>query len=283
VNTLHQIMQMATASSKGSAHFDELDLRLVTQDIPQESPRWPSGVRAWDDMSGGAYGFTAISGKKKLGKSIIAVRSSIEAARHGWFTHYAYGENTPELIAGMAARVLGPVPAGDPPDWFVERWRGMRFRHGHNIAAILQNVMAFTPRDADRVLIVVDSINRLARSAGGDYLRELSYICRIAQTICEESAGRIGVMVLSETNQRGGMIGLDVEHAAGCLMYLRRTRDPVKVKMTLESRESPGGELGELERDWAQCRFDTPGLVEKVDPVEDPDIVLPLFPTQRGV
>lgn len=282
MNTLHRIMHMATQSSQGSTAFEELDLKLVVSTPDFESPRWPSGVRLWDDLSGGAYGFTAISGKKKLGKSIIAVRSSVEAARQGWFTHYCYGENTPGLIASMVARTLGPIPASEPPEWFVERWRGMRFRRGHSIEAVMKNVADYTPRDAERILIVLDSINRLARYCpGGEYLRNLSYICHVAQTMCEDSAGKIGFLVLSETNQRGGMIGLDVEHAAGCLVYLRRTRDPAKVKFTIESRESPSGELGELTRDWENCKFDTPELVTAKTDTDDGDNVLPLFP-RRG-
>lgn len=243
---------------EGARPLEELNVGLMELELEEEqSPRWPSGILAWDNKSGGGYGFTAVSGKKKLGKTLIAIRASVMAAETGrWSVHYAYGENTANQVRTLARRVLGPARCDELPAW-MENWRSFRFHYKHTIDALLSNVEERILPDHEQVLVVIDSINRLARCSNSDYLAALGRICRIVQTCAEESAGRISFLVLSETNQRGGMIGLDLEHSAGCLLFLRQHRDPGKVKMVLESRESEGGDLGEHLRDWEKCQFVT--------------------------
>lgn len=251
---LRRIIQGALSDDNRA--FEELDVGSIElEDSETESPRWPSGIQAVQHQAGGFYGFTAVAGKKKLGKTLIAARSSIEAAQQGWNVHYAYGENTADRVRSMVRRVLGPYRASEMPPWMERNWRGFRFFPGSHIDSLMKNVVARIPDEADRVLIVIDSINRLARYSHGDYLRALGRICAVCQTAAEESAGHIGFLVLSELNQRGGMVGLDIEHSAGCLLTLRATRKPERVKLTLESRESPGGDLGPHLRRWDEVRF----------------------------
>ena len=84
------------------------------------------------------------------------------------------------------------------------------------------------------------------------------------------------------------MVGLDVEHAAACLLWMRRTKHPRRVKLSLDSRESESGDLGELTRDYANGRFALDATVEREAaeargerhlialPTEDPQQSLPL-------
>ncbi len=239
------------------------------EEVPNEtkSPRWWSGLTPVNNMAGGFYGFTAISGKKKLGKTIIGVRASVEAVKGEWPTHYYYGENTEQRIVGMVRRVLGPIPSEALPA-YMDRYRYVRFYPGHSIETIVNDVKRTILPSDERVLICIDSINRLARGTGGDYLRALGRICQVCQTAAEESGGNIGFQVLSETNQRGAMVGMDLEYSASCLLYLRPTKNPEAVKMKLESRESEGGELGTLSRNWAECCF------QEVKPKGDGELYL---------
>ena len=260
-------------------------MRSFERDQEEQSPRWPSGIQAVQNKAGGFYSFTAVSGKKKLGKSMLAVRSSIEAAETDqWYVHFLYGEGTAEQVRGHVRRVLGPERSGELPQW-MDRWRAVRFGPGTHIETLVENISVRLPARAERLLIVLDSGNRLARFMqtarrnAMDYLRGLGRICQIAQTSSEESGGAIGWLVLSETNQRGGMVGLDVEHSASCLLYLRSTRNPEAVKMKLESRESEGGDLGTLKRVWQDCRFKHDLEVVKPEAEDEPgawgDVELP--------
>jgi len=241
--------------------FEELDLGLIEQaDEDEHSPRFESGVLDIQKMSGGFFSFTAIAGRKKLGKTLLAVRACIESAAPGpngnWSVHYYYGENTAKRVRGLIKKTLGTLRSSEPPDWFYDNFRSSRFRAGATLEGLVHNAAHRIPPDAAKVLIAVDSVNRLARYARMDYLRALQRICEIAQTSSEESGGRIAWMVLSEMNHKGGMVGMDIEHSAACLLYMRKTKDPSKVKMALESRESESGDLGSLYRNWQECRFE---------------------------
>jgi hypothetical protein len=261
--------------------LEDLSLRAFEQEEGQDSPRFPSGILAVQNLSGGFYAFTAISGKKKLGKTRIGVRCGLEAAQtEEWLVNYYYGENTGGALKGMVRGVLGEERSIDLPEW-MELWRASRFSPGASVETLVESTSRHIPPSQERLLIIVDSGNRLARYTGRskthrlDYFRALERICQVAQTSSEESGGAIGWLILSETNQRGGMVGLDIEHSAGCLLYLRATRDPDKVRMKLESRESPGGELGVLRRKWETCEFVNDLAVAKEDDEEDVKLELP--------
>jgi hypothetical protein len=257
-----------TAATLGKGRdFDELNLTFLDDQEDEHSPRFPSGIVELDNLTGGGFfGFSACAGRKKLGKTMIAVRSAVEAARTGWNVHYTYGENTAARVRSLVKKVLGPL-AEDPPDWFYSNLRGFRFGDGARVDGLVENVTERIPDDAEKVLVVVDSVNRLARYSGSDYLRTLNRICQVAQNSSEVSGGRVAWLVLSELNQRGGMVGMDLEYSAACLLYMRRTKDPDHVKFSVDSRESPGGDLGKLYRNWAQCTFENPaGPPEREEP-----------------
>lgn len=257
--------------------FEELDLGLIEdEDEDEHSPRFESGILDIQKMSGGFYSFTAVAGRKKLGKTIIAVRACIESAQPGpnggWSVHYYYGENTAKRVRGLIKKTLGTLRSDEPPEWFFDKFRSCRFRAGASLEGLIHNCATMIPSDAEKVLIAIDSVNRLARYAKIEYLRALGKICEIAQASSEESGGRIAWLVLSEMNHKGGMIGMDIEHSAACLLYLRKTKNPDRVKMALESRESQSGDLGSLYRNWAECRFEGgPDEAPRVDePAPDP-------------
>ena len=59
-------------------------------DIAEDRPlhAWPSGIEALDKLSGGLYDLAVIAGGYKLGKSLAALLSALEAADQGWRVFY---------------------------------------------------------------------------------------------------------------------------------------------------------------------------------------------------
>jgi len=231
-----------------------------TNDAPRrQSPRWPSGITAVQGMSGGFYGFTALGGPRKAGKTTIAMGSALSAAERGWSVWYFAGENTDANLEELAHAWLGSQRAYEHPDWLLERFHLQRFGRRASLGQLVHQVANHTWADTEHVLIVLDSVNTLARAASakqGDYLRELEAITSWARSATEESAGRIGVLALSEENSKGGLVGQQIEYAAACLLQVEpRKRNPDKLGITLTSRESPGGFCGTHERVREECRL----------------------------
>lgn len=233
--------------------------RLDADTRPEKSPRWPSRLPAVQGYSGGFYGFSAIGGPKKAGKTTVAMGSALAAAEAGWSVFYFAGENTDQNLEELVHAYLGSFRAFEHPDWLHERFVLKRFGRRATLEQLVASVADRIWADTERVLIVLDSLNTLARASAtrsSPYLDQLGDICAFARTATEESAGRIGVLAISEENQRGGFAGQSIEYAAACLLAVQpRKKDPEKLALQLTSRESPGGFCGIHMRDRDECRL----------------------------
>jgi hypothetical protein len=245
---------------------NRLDRPIADLGTSALSPRWPSGIYDVDKLTeGGFYGFTVVGGPKKLGKSMVTAYSTLMAAKAGWRVLMLRGEGTDDQLDLALEKVLFYERDADGvlPAWYFDRWDSERLNptSGFRVEDAFRAAFDYLDGDTDRLLICIDSINRIARydsgrDSGDGYLRAISRACQIAQSACESSGGDIGVMMLTETNQRGGFVGMDIEYSAGCLLRLRKSRHFDSAKLVLESRESPGGDLGLHTRNWNTGRFE---------------------------
>ena len=235
-------------------------------DIVREAPMrpksielqtWPSGVTSIDNLTGGFYGAALIGGKQKVGKSMMAIRSSILAAQSGWTVAYFDAENDRDEVMRRAWNVIGAKENDSLTfwhPWFVRR------------AATLERIaecaaQTIVPGDK-RLLIVIDSLNRVAKrmerndkryQRGGGYFRALQDVCEWAQAATMLSNGRVGVLLTAEQNRGGTIVGMDAEYACQIIVYLREQETGVDLDVI--SRRTQGGNLGPHMRRFSRCEF----------------------------
>ena len=117
---------------------------------------------------------------------------------------------------------------------------------------------------------MIDSVNRLAKrvEANGrlSYFRALSNIVDWGAEVASLSSGRIGILLISELNRTGGVVGMDLEYAASMVLYLKGDAVDKTVELKLISRGTPGLELGKYRRDYMNC-----ALVPVSDQTKDAD------------
>jgi hypothetical protein len=227
-------------------------------------PRWLSGI-SWLDM--GQSGFTGVAtlvGFPKLGKSMVCLRSALLAAEARWRVFYFDGENQSAVISSRIRNHFD-VPYAQWPSWMEYQFHARHMSVSCTIEAIADHVAEMITEDDDRVLVVIDSINRLAKSMDlqakrpGKYLNYLNAVVSWAAVCSSSSHGKIAFMLVSETNRAGSAVGMNVEFASDFVLYLRKGGGDHMVKLELLNRDGPGGDLGEYERDWSRCGLFEPG------------------------
>ena len=253
--TLRQIVLAALNQSLG-ATYERTPIMADHADLH----RVPSGITELDAMTGGGfYGFTIVAGPPKQGKSLIAQQSAVQGALAGWQTFYAYGEMTHGQVIQRTCNALGRSRENWPDR--MANFEPFRFRRGADVEVMLRHFADQIPVYSERVLIVLDSLNRLAAHMAREqnhthaYFRAIDRISSICQDITEFSDGRICVVALSEQNQQGGAKGGQVEYDAQCIVKLKPAKGPHCVSIHIDSRDSPGGDLGEFQRVYESCRF----------------------------
>jgi hypothetical protein len=239
--------------------------------------RWPSGIEAVQERSGGFYGSTLIGGKQKIGKSTVEIRSSLESALTGWTVVYCDGENDWDEIERRAWNVLGPGGFDRLP-----LWHPIIFGRAVTLQLLADQIAMEIDREDERVLICIDSLNRLTKRmvsvdnaprryrGGGGYFRALEDVCEWAQACTKLSEGQIGVMMTTEQNRAGTIVGMDAEYSCQVVLYLRPGSDEHAVEFEMLSRRTPGGKLGDHERIFTRCEF-VPLAEKRPDPDFDDD------------
>ena len=226
---------------------------------------WPSGVRAIDAMSGGFYGTTLIGGHHKIGKSLMLLRSSLLAATCGWTVLYFDGENEIDELQTRIANCQADVGGLD-----LRTWYPITFGMNASLLKLADKAWQQVDEDDPRLLICIDSLNRLAkrmcisweaeperkyRGAGG-YFQALTEICEWSQAVTRLSQGNIGVMMTTEQNRAGKIVGMDPEYTCQCIVYIsKHSEEPGSIDLTMDSRRTRGGPLGEHVRDYSRCYF----------------------------
>ena len=229
----------------------------VAEDRPLHA--WPSGVDAVDKLSGGFYDLTVIAGGYKLGKSLLALRSALKAAESGRTIFYLDGENDESTLRRRIVNYFG-CDFTQWPDWYGEWFTLRRFSPQATVAKIADFVAERLTEADDKVLIVIDSANRLAKRIAANqkvrYFEALGGIVDWGQNVACLSRGTVGVLLVSELNRRGEATGQDIEYSASTLLFLHGDPTTPEVELKLMSRRTLGGKLGTHRRVYSRCAFE---------------------------
>lgn len=244
---------------------DDITRLVLDKPKPESVLTWPSGVTSIDKRAGGFYGSTLIGGRQKIGKSMMALRSSLLAAEEGWSVAYFDGENDPDELARRAWNGFGP-------ELNMDLWQLMQFSRPVTLERIADEAAKTCEAEDSKFLVVIDSLNRLAKhmtrndkrySKGNGYFRALEDICQWAQSCAMLSGGHIGVMMTAEQNRAGLIVGMDPEYTCQCIVYIRPSKVEGNVELDLISRRTRGGDLGEHVRRFDRCEFVECGVEEE--------------------
>ena len=234
----------------------EIEMATADEVVTESSPSWPTGITAVDEMTGGAQGMTVIAGAPKLGKSMVGVSSAVEAARQGWRVVYVNAELT---RSGIVKRFKSYM--GEADHEVVRRIQIANVGPGLSMARFADEVDAVVDHDDRKIMIVLDSINRivdLGVTADGEnaYWSLLRSWSNWAMTSRRVSEGKIGWTIISELAAHGGVKGKTLEYTADLVVRMQDAGVPNTVNVDVPySRFSEGGEAGDHTREFSRGRF----------------------------
>jgi len=236
----------------------------------EQAMRWPSGIRDVENRMalGGFYGFSVITGKYKLGKSIAAFASAALAAESGLRVVYVDAELDAMQLTTRMQRFGGA-------DWWAHNKSRFTIRMlmgPSSLQTLVDDIAAQLEPDTDRVLVVLDSIsrvaeriemhNRIATREKGNYSRAIDYWAALSMVTnwCAKvrrlAPTRIGVLVTSEENSHGTSKGQKIEYAGDMSLRVKGRANSDIVDLSVPfSREGGEGELGPYTREWRATRF----------------------------
>jgi predicted ATP-dependent serine protease len=231
-------------------------------DIKHElKPKFPTSVGQVNALTeGGGYGLTTVGGSAKVGKTLFAFGTAVEACKAGWRVVYLNAELDKSEAAIALARYCGGMI---PP--FVK-----------NNFTLVNPEIGFRPHDAvarahealqfydNRMLIVMDSINALAEftldgtKGRMDYWAANALWRNFAVRATRKSFGKIAFLCVSELNKDGGIKGGSLEYKADLVVRISAdTSNTEYVDIDVRrSRSTASGELGKFRRVWNRGRFD---------------------------
>ncbi|HET6494222.1 MAG TPA: AAA family ATPase [Thermoleophilia bacterium] len=236
-----------------------LEVQEVDAAPGPDQPRFPTGVPSINSLCGGGYGMTVIAGAPKVGKSLVAMSAAIESAGDGWVVIYVNAELNSSEIAKRLVRYNG----GAAPETLCQNMIIYNVDPGITPEKILEFAFRKIDLDHERLLIVLDSVNRLATlSQQGDEARRDSYWGALdrwsewARMSARISGGIIAFIVVSELNAQDHVKGLNLEYAADLVVRIKDTDEENMVEIDVPlARSSRRGDLGRHRRDWQTGRF----------------------------
>lgn len=228
----------------------------------ENPPRWRSGLACIDSVQGGFTGVTAIAGREGVGKSIIAHGSAVQACIDGWAVFYCNAEMSQDEIEQRWDAIQALEPEADearqrfyrvncPPGFTPYDFRQF----------FEQSVAQATLRGLDcwpeRSLIVLDSINTIAKLAGGSYLQQLDRIAMWAMQTRKIGRGRICWLIIGEQNVRGGIKGEQLSYWSDLYIKLDRNKDkPELIDIeVVKARQGPSQPPVPHRLDYPRRRF----------------------------
>lgn len=238
-----QRMMLSSLDARG----DGIDLLNPYEDMTAPPPAWPSTVDGIDFR-----GLVVIAGNAKLGKSSLCMSSALDAALTGAFVIYANAELDGPTFRSYIRRW---VPDRDTRDAALENFRAFEVNPGVSARSLVNHAALAVDRNAERVLIVLDSINTIANLAGSNYLRELNDLALWAMHVRKMTSGEVGVLAVSEKNKAGGPVGAKLNYVADVILSLSRGKMDGYVGFDLTSRYQPSGDRGSMLFDWQSGRF----------------------------
>lgn len=229
-----------------------LDVINPHEDMTAPPPAWPSTI---DETT--FRGLVVVAGDAKLGKSSLCIGSALEAAFGGTFVVYANAELDAPTLRSYIRRWM---PDRAEREAALRHFLAYMVNPGVSTESIVQHVMCAIPRDADRVLFVLDSINTTAQLSGtnigrGNYLAELGRLTLWAMQVRKLTNGEIGMMVVSEKNKLGGVMGAKLNYAADVIVNMSRGKMDGYVGFHVTDRYGRTGELIPKLFDWRTGRF----------------------------
>ena len=243
--------------------FDTVTESVERGDLEGEGSqtiRYPSGIAAVDKRCGGFYGVTTIVSDTGLGKSMAAVGASVDAALAGIRVVYLNAEIPLEPFKWRLKARLAGAASGYSMEAraarFAENFEWWAVRSGLDLREITRAVLeCVKPRD-ERILIVVDSVNTVTEMVDDDYFGTLKRIGLWAMESRRVSEGRIGWLLLSETNQRGEVKGGKLGFLSDMVLHIAKGDHPDYCRLIVQKgREGGGGDLGVFLREWKTGRF----------------------------
>jgi len=255
---LREILWAALGDKEAQEYLGALNLE------PMRARRWPARIEGIDNdvAMEGFYGLSVVCGGTKLGKSVVAYQSALTAAMNGWRVVYIDAElddfQACQRIQNATGKTVREWLAANPT--FVWRSVFMPLTLRGLVGGIARLIEDFD----GKVLIVLDSINRIATKIENpkkrvSYFDALHSLTSWLLAVRRLSWGRIGVLVTSEKNRRGGTKGEALEYACDVLLKIKGKPSDAWAELNVElSREGGGGNLGKYVRNWKACRFMRP-------------------------
>lgn len=211
--------------------------------VRERGPTWPSGLEGIEPPLR-LSGVTIVSGPPSSAKSVLAISSSIAAARSGWDVLYLSAEMPEEVIA----RRIAEHAAGDLPETF----RLVDVSYGATIETLMdfaEDLVSCRP-----TLIVFDSLSSFVDQSeitnehdtfGMGPLRRL---VMWAINSRRSSEGQLSFLLLSEINKEGRAKGRMADHRADLAlsMSLHDTYHAMKTIYVTKGWCAPIGLLGDF-------------------------------------
>lgn len=245
-------------------------------------PRYPAGLESIDHVTGGFYGVTCLGGAPGVGKSLVALRSALEAAVAGWRVLYYDCELGARNFASRVMRVVRTEPESfgpaisndcDGPDLQPSRWShfGHRLTDAPfrprdltrlaDLSAWVQDILELIHHFDQRVLIVLDSVNQAARMLSSQGTNEEGWrltrqIAELAREVRKETNGEVAWLLVAELNRQGTIAGKDLEYIADLDVRMQRGTETGFTSIRVaKGREGGEGDFGDYLRDWEQGRL----------------------------
>ena len=252
-----QLLKILHESRKNSVA--SVEWSSPTDAVPDSStPFWKTGCDPIDELTGGGAGMVVCAGMPKVGKSLIALSSSVEAARAGFKTVYVNAEMSSDHLLRRFHNYMQKV---DPIVG-----KNLHIAHvgpGLTIDTLFAEIKNFAIEDdTEKILIILDSINRIVEfgcSADGSedgYWKTLADWSAWAMNSRRASEGRISWLLISELNSQGSVKGRNLEYTADIVLRLQSSGvdDVVEIDVPY-SRISKAGKIGMAFRDFSTGRF----------------------------
>lgn len=232
-----------------------VDLLDPVGDSTAPPPAFPSTVDGVEFR-----GLVTVAGDEKLGKSTLCVASALEAALDGWLVLYANAELDAPTFRKYIRRW---IPDYERRKEALSRFYPYAIGPGVTAKSLVKWFAAALRRDTTNVLIVLDSVNRIADMSGSnigrsDYFGELKTWTTWAMQVRKETDGDIALLFVSEKNTRGGVLGRNLVYASDVVLNLSRAKTEGYVDFHQTSRYARSGGLGAFFFDWRTGRFEPP-------------------------
>lgn len=241
-----------------SADDTPLEWQDVSDPIFDASPHYPIGCTPVDEILAGmgGVGVTVLAGQPKVGKSLMALSAAVESARAGWRVIYVNAEMSRAHIGLRLSNYMGKLDQG-----VVDRMKIANVTTGITLDGLFAEVEKEVRVDDDKLLIVLDSINRIVdmgQTEGGEnaYWRLLRDWSSWAMNSRRATEGRIGWLIVSELAAQGHVKGRSLEYLADVVIRISSTdvEDVVDVDVPY-SRSTRSGNAGALFRDFSRGLF----------------------------